>query len=214
MPVPGLTGMAPVLSKCRQACHPLGEADESIPGVTTVQSVINTLALAGAPAVLNAGTCVLGIFDPQAAFAVEQAVGPIDHGADEALLARTLASNTARNIMGYLERVSNWRLIPGIATGAGTTLTAGRNWMRGQAGNAGVFPRQIADKLRGMRFRDFDEFRETFWKEVAKDEELARQFTTSNRTLMSRGRAPKVIISEAVGEHNTYELHHPSVSII
>lgn len=36
-------------------------------------------------------------------------------------------------------------------------------------GNGAPIPAHIADKLRGMKFKNFDDFREALWLEVSKD---------------------------------------------
>jgi RHS repeat-associated protein len=100
-----------------------------------------------------------------------------------------------------------WRCGPGTATGNGKEVRQGR-WLRGTHGNAGVFPQSIANKLRGKSFRDFDHFREEFWREVAKDPDLSSQFSKSNITRMSSGRAPKVSVTQSVGKNTSYALHH------
>jgi len=100
-----------------------------------------------------------------------------------------------------------WRCGPGTATGNGKKVRPGR-WLRGTHGNAGVFPESIANKLRGKNFRDFDHFREEFWKEVAKDPDLSSQFSRANVTRMSAGRAPKVSATQGVGKNTSYVLHH------
>ncbi|WP_442965445.1 hypothetical protein [Pseudomonas sp. StFLB209] len=37
----------------------------------------------------------------------------------------------------------------------------------------------MANKLRGRRFKSFDDFRESMWKEVANDSHLSKQFSRS-----------------------------------
>jgi hypothetical protein len=63
--------------------------------------------------------------------------------------------------------------------------------LSGTEGYAGLFPKSVADKLRGRTFNNFDEFREAFWKEVANDPNLVNQFKSQNIALMSQGNAPK-----------------------
>jgi len=63
--------------------------------------------------------------------------------------------------------LTNARKLPGTATGNGKIITG--KWLRGTEGNTGLFPKAIADKLKVMQFKNFDEFRAAFWKEVAKD---------------------------------------------
>lgn len=48
------------------------------------------------------------------------------------------------------------------------------------------------DKLRGREFGSFDAFRKTFWKEVAADPELSKQFHPDDVELMKKGYSPTV----------------------
>ncbi|WP_339326601.1 hypothetical protein [Aliarcobacter butzleri] len=67
---------------------------------------------------------------------------------------------------------------------------------------------QIAEKLNGKSFNSFDEFRSAFWKEVANDSALSKQFDRNNITLMKDGKAPYSIVNEQVGGRVKYELDH------
>ncbi|WP_036773428.1 HNH endonuclease signature motif containing protein [Photorhabdus australis] len=69
-------------------------------------------------------------------------------------------------------------------------------------------PSQIADKLRGRRFNNFDDFRRAFWKEVGNDLELSKQFIISNHGRMKVGKAAKTRRIDSVGKRNSFELHH------
>ena len=69
-------------------------------------------------------------------------------------------------------------------------------------------PKQIADKLSGRYYKNFDEFRKDFWKEVAKDPVLSKQFTKGNLITMSKGNAPAAPLSEQVGGRIKFELDH------
>ncbi|MEQ4923272.1 HNH endonuclease signature motif containing protein [Proteus hauseri] len=69
-------------------------------------------------------------------------------------------------------------------------------------------PDRIADKLRGEKFNNFDEFRRRLWEEVSKDPELLKQFSKANQTLIKKGNAPYPIPEEQVGGRETFELHH------
>lgn len=55
---------------------------------------------------------------------------------------------------------------------------------------------------------NFREFRETFWKAVASDPELAKQFILTNRDRMITGKAAKSRKADAVGKRSSFELHH------
>jgi hypothetical protein len=81
-------------------------------------------------------------------------------------------------------------------------------WLRGTHGNAGKMPGQIAARLEGKRFRNFDHFREEFWKTVAADRHLSSQFSRGNRSRMSAGLAPVAPRNQHVGGQKSYEIHH------
>jgi hypothetical protein len=69
-------------------------------------------------------------------------------------------------------------------------------------------PSHIADQLRWKEFRNFHGFREAFWKAVAADAELSRQFSGSNLDRMRDGSAPYPALVDQVGGRKTFELHH------
>lgn len=61
---------------------------------------------------------------------------------------------------------------PGVVTGKGVELSPGTRWLDMSVtnqGNGAPIPAHIADKLRGMKFKNFDDFREALWLEVSKD---------------------------------------------
>lgn len=99
------------------------------------------------------------------------------------------------------------RNIPGKAGGKGQQI--GENWLGASGTGAGApVPSQIADKLRGREFGNFDAFRRSFWREVASDPELSEQFSSDDITLMKLGRAPTVRFRDSVGKRIKVELHH------
>lgn len=51
--------------------------------------------------------------------------------------------------------------------------------MHGSQGNVGVMPKEIADRMRGRQYNNFDSFREDFWKTVA-DSSYSSEFSKSN----------------------------------
>ncbi|MDO1712174.1 HNH endonuclease, partial [Proteus mirabilis] len=69
-------------------------------------------------------------------------------------------------------------------------------------------PDRIADKLRGKKFKNFDDFRKQFWEEVSKDPELAKQFNPGNLGNIKKGKSPVVRESERAGARERFELHH------
>ena len=107
---------------------------------------------------------------------------------------------------GALKQAESLRSSPGKIIGKGKNVA--RKWLRGSHGNAGQFPKQIADKLQNIEFRSFDHFREEFWKAVASDKELASGFKPSNIKRMQEGLAPIAHSSQHLGEQRSYILHH------
>ncbi|MDR9890971.1 S-type pyocin domain-containing protein, partial [Pseudenterobacter timonensis] len=98
---------------------------------------------------------------------------------------------------------------PGVATGKGEVLSGSEKWLEAASSGLGApVPAQVADKLRGKSFRNFDHFREEFWLAVAECPELMKDFKPSNQTLIRMGLAPYPIPSEQVGGRTTFELHH------
>ncbi|MGV6987348.1 colicin-like bacteriocin tRNase domain-containing protein [Providencia hangzhouensis] len=96
---------------------------------------------------------------------------------------------------------------PGIATGKGKKV--GDKWLNDAGKENGVpIPDRIADKLRGKKFNNFDEFRKKLWEEVSKDPELSKQFIKSNRSRMNAGKAPKARKKDASGKRSSFEIHH------
>ncbi len=96
---------------------------------------------------------------------------------------------------------------PGQVTGKGQKVSG--IWLSdASTGNGSPVPSQIADKLRGRTFGNFDQFRKAFWVEVAKDPELSRQFKFSNIINMKKGKAPATYREERVGKRIKFEIHH------
>ncbi|EMQ2082007.1 S-type pyocin domain-containing protein [Yersinia enterocolitica] len=99
------------------------------------------------------------------------------------------------------------RDVPGIVTGHGQRISG--IWLaEAGKGQGAPIPAQIADKLRGRKFSNFDRFREAFWQEVANDPELSGQFKFGNLGNIKNGKAPSPRESEQVGSRVKYELHH------
>jgi hypothetical protein len=96
---------------------------------------------------------------------------------------------------------------PGIATGFGQSVSG--IWLGEATRVEGApIPAQIADQLRGREFRNFRRFREAFWRAVAADAELNKQFSKSNLVKMREGVAPFAPPSEQVGGSMKFEIHH------
>jgi|GEM_PF-1881201 len=98
------------------------------------------------------------------------------------------------------------RLLPGKASGIGTEITD--TWLKGSARNAGFFPKSIADKLKNIDFKDFNEFRQTFWKTVADEPNILGQFDSQSVQRMQNGFAPFTEATQQLGGQKNYILHH------
>lgn len=87
---------------------------------------------------------------------------------------------------------------PGMAAGFGQPVSG--IWLGEATRVEGApIPTQIADQLRGREFRNFRRFREAFWRAVAADAELNKQFSEFNLSKMRGGVAPYAPPSEQVG---------------
>ncbi|MCU0090097.1 S-type pyocin domain-containing protein [Pseudomonas koreensis] len=99
------------------------------------------------------------------------------------------------------------RYEPGTASGSGQEV--GGNWLGSATESSGApFPARIADQLRGQDFRNFDRFRESFWKAVAADQSLSQQFGRVDLEEMRSGAAPYTDPTDNVGGREKYEIHH------
>jgi len=96
---------------------------------------------------------------------------------------------------------------PGVAIGSGEAVSG--NWVGAASSQEGApIPAQIADTLRGREFSSFNAFRRAFWKAVANDETLKKDFSQLNRIDMRDGLSPSVRPSEQVGRRQKLEIHH------
>ncbi|MEY1236668.1 HNH endonuclease [Providencia manganoxydans] len=101
----------------------------------------------------------------------------------------------------------NKRREEGTVTGNGEAV--GEQWLEdANKGNGVPIPEQIAEKLRGKKFKTFDKFRKAFWEEVSKDPELFDQFCDANKGNIKKGKAPVPVEEEQVGGRVKFELHH------
>jgi hypothetical protein len=102
---------------------------------------------------------------------------------------------------------NNPRYMPGKVSGKGDIV--GEGWLNIASQKLGApIPRQIADKLHGREFSNFDAFRKAFWQEVSKDPALNKQFNPGNKKRMSQGLAPRTRYKDTVGGRRSFELHH------
>lgn len=98
---------------------------------------------------------------------------------------------------------------PGTATGFGEVIPEEGCWLEAASSGPGApIPAQVADKLRGRTFRNFDHFREEFWLAVSQCPELMSQFSDSNQFHILNGNAPFCIPSEQTGGRQRFEIHH------
>jgi hypothetical protein len=110
--------------------------------------------------------------------------------------------------LSLLQSSTEKRNTPGIATGGENLSVVTGKWLKGSEGNVGIVPKQIADKLRGKKFSNFDKLRNEFWIAVSQESVLADQFSKSNITRMSSGLAPIALENQWLGENKSYVLHH------
>ncbi|OAI50589.1 hypothetical protein AYO37_00190 [Opitutia bacterium SCGC AG-212-L18] len=88
-------------------------------------------------------------------------------------------------------------------------MNPGDTWFRGTHANAAKVPGQIAEKLRGQQFRSWDHFRESFWKEVANDPVLSKNFKIDDVLLMkNKGTAPRASETQWENSIRGYQIHH------
>jgi hypothetical protein len=115
------------------------------------------------------------------------------------------------------------RAQPGKASGGDQLPEVAGNWFSDVRGAAAgtrdirvtQIPGQLVKKLRAMDFRNFDDFRESFWKLVAGDPVLKQGWSPTNLGRMQQGLAPFTGRShlgrpEAVGggSNAVYQLNH------
>ena len=99
---------------------------------------------------------------------------------------------------------------PGLPVGGLGLPRLGRNWL---SRGISQIPGQIAEKMRNMVFKSFDDFRETFWKLVHQDPELSlspEMLGGRNPEIISRGGAPFTRSADAVGKgvNARFQLDH------
>lgn len=84
--------------------------------------------------------------------------------------------------------------------------TSDPNWLKGK--NSAFLPSQVAERLSGRDFKNFDEFRGAVWRDIANDRVLSQNFKPSNLSLMRNGKAPFVTNTQQRGKRMRYELDH------
>ncbi len=137
---------------------------------------------------------------------------PLEQPADMSLLKQSALGEKGMRIEPSPSSPEERRNQLGVATGGenlpeitGTWFSAGTNGL--PAGHAAPFPLQIAERMRAMPFKNFREFRETFWKFVAQDPVLQDGWTPGNLGRMKHGLAPIAPVGQLGGER-TYQLNH------
>ena len=121
-------------------------------------------------------------------------------GLDEAstIIDEGLATSLIRSRPGYAEGGANLPVIRG-------------RWFDPLRARIAPFPGQIAERMRRIGyFKNWREFRETFWKLVELDPILRVGWSDANLSLMRQGLAPFVETSQAVGGRSNavYHLNH------
>lgn len=96
----------------------------------------------------------------------------------------------------------------GTSTGNGAQVTD--TWRTSAASLEGApIPAQIADLLRGNEYGSFDAFRRQFWKAVANDPELSKQFSPQDiRRMKKHGYSPWVDRDDEYMSKRSHEIHH------
>lgn len=109
---------------------------------------------------------------------------------------------------GYEKTAYELRNTPGSATGGDNLPVIENSWFKGTHNSAGKLPKQIADKMRDMEFKNFDQFRTTFWKLVADEPKLSRNFEPEFLNGMKKGISPLAPLEQWNGKIDSYQLHH------
>lgn len=96
----------------------------------------------------------------------------------------------------------------GTSTGHGAQVSY--TWRKEAASLEGApIPAQIAELLKSREFRNFDAFRRQFWKAVANDPELSKQFDEMSLSRMRKnGYSPIVDFPDSHLSQKTFILHH------
>jgi hypothetical protein len=100
---------------------------------------------------------------------------------------------------------------PGFVEGGARLPQITGPWFNPAHARVAPFPRQIAERMRRIGyFRNWREFRETFWRMVEQDPFLRIGWSDGNIASMRRGHAPHVEASQAVGggPNAVWQLNH------
>lgn len=94
------------------------------------------------------------------------------------------------DIDNYDKNAYELRNTPGQAIGGDNLPIIEDNLFKGTYNSVGKLLKQIVDKMNGMEFRNFDQFRQTFWKLVADDPKLSSNFNPEFLNGIRKGVAP------------------------
>ncbi len=155
--------------------------------------------------IFTAATTILGVDIPGL-----KSGKKIDLDKPEITVNQDIDAPEIRNLPSADARALVRRNEPGVASHGGDlpTIREGDTWLKGSDGNAAKVPSQVAEKLAGRKFNNFDELREAFWEAAADDPVLSKQFDPRSLTLMKNGRAPYARLEQQVGGRAKYELDH------
>ena len=192
----------------------------SVPKVNALSKIGNAIDNFGAPQLVGAnGIVISGAVPAEVSVSSSVSAGALGVRAG-AVAGGTMAagevvyasknsgqsSGESRSQFNYDDKISNARDLPGVAVG-GEKLSNPIRSMRGTNGNIGLIPQEVADKLRGREFSNFDDFRSAFWKEYS-NSSYASEFSKNNITRMSKGLAPIAPVSQHYKSFSSYILHH------
>jgi hypothetical protein len=96
----------------------------------------------------------------------------------------------------------------GVAYASRPPTRIRERWLQGSDRRLGLFPAQVAERLRGRTFSSFREFKEAVWTTVAEFPELTEGFDDVSIRRMRRGWAPLAPADHHFGGQVTYILHH------
>ncbi|MBD2080440.1 hypothetical protein [Leptolyngbya sp. FACHB-17] len=129
-------------------------------------------------------------------------------------LLRTMRINPEALQLPDWRDTDKMRREPGVAVGGETLpntdyLFQPLDNQGKQRAPIGLIPGQIARQLRGKDFKNFDEFRATFWKLVAQDSKLSQGWEDpENLKRMKEGKAPYAPRNGRTGKEISYQLDH------
>ncbi|MBW6525827.1 hemagglutinin repeat-containing protein [Sphingomonas sp. RHCKR7] len=190
--------------------------DGSLPAVATVDELTAGGADRSYARDLTSGTIdLLGVGGGGIGLGIKKLDGVVGRSERELGGAAKDAERSAETVddpkllEGFEGTAASRRYGRGVASyGNLPRIQKGERWLRGSERNAAKVPLQVAEKLAGQSFRNFDEFRQKFWMTVADDPVLVKEFSSIDVFQMRNGNAPSVKHSQALGGRLKYELDH------